>query len=479
MLGLAPDEVVALTNCRPDWARKIILDEALPHALKDGFWSGETIFVNRAGREIPVSQVIIAHKDKTGRVDFLSTIARDTTERKKLEGQLRQAQKMEAVGRLAGGIAHDFNNLLTVINGYSELVFQSLAGVEPLTEMVQQVRQAGERAAVLTRQLLAFSRKQVLTLAPVDLNVVILEMESMLRRLIGEDLELLVETQPGLNLVMVDRGQMEQVILNLAVNARDAMPQGGRLVLATANRRIDAPATSLTNGTSERSGTLLPGDYVELRVQDTGCGMDAVTLAHAFEPFFTTKEVGKGTGLGLATVYGIVEQSGGHVSIESRVGQGTTFHILLPRSSETEIVDQPPTDGADQRRGRETVLLVEDEEAVRHLARRTLRHRGYQVLEAANGQDALAIAEQHRAPIDLLLTDVIMPRMGGRELAGRLRGTCAGLRVLFTSGHANDDGLGRVMQGEHTAFLAKPFTSLELSRKVRELLDQGTSGSKF
>jgi CheY-like chemotaxis protein len=331
----------------------------------------------------------------------------------------------------------------------------------------------------LTRQLLAFSRKQVLTLAPVDLNVVILEMESMLRRLIGEDLELLVETQPGLNLVMVDRGQMEQVILNLAVNARDAMPQGGRLVLATANRRIDGPATSLTNGTSERSGTLLAGDYVELRVQDTGCGMDAVTLAHAFEPFFTTKEVGKGTGLGLATVYGIVEQSGGHVSIESRVGQGTTFHILLPRSSETGIVDLPPTDGADQRRGRETVLLVEDEEAVRQLARRTLRHRGYQVLEAANGQEALAIAEQHRKPIDLLLTDVIMPRMGGRELAGRLRGTCTGLRVLFTSGHANDDGLGRVMQGEYTAFLAKPFTSLELSRKVRELLDQGTSSSKF
>jgi PAS domain S-box-containing protein len=479
MLGLDPSEVVTLTSRQPDWARTIVSEEALPQALKDGFWSGETVFVNRTGREIPVSQVVIAHKDRAGRVEFLSTIARDTTERKRLEWQLRQAQKMEAVGRLAGGIAHDFNNLLTVINGYSELLVQNLAGAQPLTEMVQQVSLAGERAAGLTRQLLAFSRKQVLTLAPVDLNTVIREMEMMLRRLIGEDIELLVETESGLDMVMVDRGQMEQVILNLAVNARDAMPQGGHLVLATVNRRINAPASSLANGSCERFGTLLPGDYVELRVQDTGCGMDAVTLAHAFEPFYTTKEVGKGTGLGLATVYGIVEQSGGHVSVESRVGQGTTFHILLPRSSKMDDTAQAPTDVPDQRHGRETVLLVEDEEAVRNLARRVLRHGGYRVLEAANGQEALAVAERHKEPIDLLLTDVIMPRMGGRELAGRLRGTWADLRVLFTSGHANDDGLGRFVQGENASFLAKPFTSFELSRKVREVLDQGTSSSKF
>ena len=393
-------------------------------------------------------------------------MALDITDRKQLEEQLRQAQKMEAVGRLAGGIAHDFNNLLMVIQGYADLLTERLADGDPLRRNAEQIQTASQRATSLTRQLLAFSRKQML--APKVLNVqsVVAEMEKILRRLIGEDIQLETSSAPDLGLIKADRSQIEQVILNLAVNARDAMPEGGRLTIETANVELDKAA-------AHPPAVLSPGKYVMLAVTDNGCGMDAETQAHIFEPFFTTKEKGKGTGLGLATVYGIVKQSGGYVWVYSEPGRGTSFKVYLPR-----IEDEPTARGRDGKtdtralpRGSETVLLVEDEKGVRELAREYLELVGYTVIEAEDGHTALELAAMHVGPIQLLMTDVVMPGISGRELAGRVKAIRPDIKILFMSGYTDQSVVHHGILDTDAALLQKPFTMAALAAKLREILN--------
>jgi len=391
-------------------------------------------------------------------------LARDVTARRQLEDQLRQAQKMEAVGQLAGGIAHDFNNLLTAILGCTQLLLHATPPEDARREDVEEIKNAGLRAAELTRQLLAFSRRQVLAPKLLDMNSVVANMDKMLRRLIGEDVALVTELAADLGPVNADPGQLEQVLLNLAVNARDAMPQGGRLTIATAN-------VVLTEEYAERHHRLPPGQYVLLAVSDTGVGMDEATQKHLFEPFFTTKEVGKGTGLGLATVYGIVKQSGGYIWVYSEPGHGTTVKVYLPRVAGA-AEPLPAAEAAPElRRGTETVLLVEDAAPVRTLARKSLENCGYRVLDAADGRAALDLSAHHAGGIDILVTDVVMPGMSGRELAERLAPLRPGMRVLYTSGYTDDAMVHQGVLRSGVAFLQKPFVPESLARKVREVLD--------
>ena len=390
---------------------------------------------------------------------------RDVSERTSLERQLRQATKMEAVGRLAGGVAHDFNNLLTAITGYTELLLDDLAPEDPRRQDVEEIRKAADRAAALTRQLLAFSRRQVLQPKVLDLNVVVRSAEKLLRRVIGEQIRLELELEPTLRAVKADPNQLEQVIVNLAVNARDAMPEGGTLTIATAAVVLEPSATAT-------HGIPATGPFVQLTVRDTGHGMDAEVKQSIFEPFFTTKDTGKGTGLGLATVYGIVKQSGGFVWVESEPGRGATFRVCLPPT------DQPIEPNTEQgsadvvARGTEVVLVAEDEDAVRNVARQTLTRRGYTVLEAAGGQAALHAAAGHGGRIDLLLTDVVMPGMNGKQLADALTALRPGTRVLFMSGYTDDAIVRQGMLEPGIAFLQKPFTPDRLAQRVREVLDQ-------
>ncbi len=392
-------------------------------------------------------------------------IARDTTERDRLEQQLQQAQKMEAIGRLAGGVAHDFNNLLTVITGYGEVLLDRLLPGDATRDQVGEMKKAADRAASLTRQLLAFSRQQVVSPRPLDLNLVVSDLDKMLRRLIGEDVSLTSVPTSGLGLVKADPGQVEQVLMNLAVNARDAMPQGGKLTIETGNVDLDEDYCRLHLGTR-------PGRYVLLAVSDTGCGMTAEVKARIFEPFFTTKEVGKGTGLGLATVYGIVQQAGGHIEVYSEPGRGTTFKVYLPRVDVPAVCPEAGPGREENPRGTETVLVVEDEAIVRALTCHVLRESGYRVLEARHGRDALRLCEPHAGRIDLLVTDVVMPEMGGRELANRLAERVPGIQVLYLSGYTDDAVVRHGVLEAETAFLQKPFTGRALTRKVREVLDQ-------
>jgi PAS domain S-box-containing protein len=395
--------------------------------------------------------------------DEVLTIVRDVTDRKRLEAQLLQAQKMEAIGRLAGGVAHDFNNMLTAILGFSELLLRTQPRDDPGREYVEEIYRAGERAATLTRQLLAFSRKQVLLPRVLDLNAVVLNMDRMLRRVLGEDITLETDLDPELRPIKADPGQVEQVLLNLAVNARDAMPQGGRIRIVTAN-------AELSEAEARAHPEVQPGPYVLLAVTDTGCGMDEATQARIFEPFFTTKEPGKGTGLGLAMVYGIVKQSGGHISVRSAPGEGSTFEVYLPCvAAASPPADAPPA--GPPPRGTETVLLVEDEEAVRTLACQTLEQNGYTVLVAPDGTRAVQLAQQYAGPIHLLVTDVVMPSLGGRELANHLTATRSGLRVLYISGYADDAIFRHGLLSPGVAFLQKPFSPDALALKVREVLD--------
>ncbi len=380
------------------------------------------------------------------------------------EEQLRQSQKLEAIGTLAGGVAHDFNNLLTVISSYGELLISEVGADSPMRSDLEQVREAAGRAAVLTNQLLAFSRKQVLQPKVIDLNAAVDEIEKMLRRLIGEDIEIRTVKQRPLPRVKADPGQIEQVIMNLAINARDAMPKGGELTISTAS--VESVAGAL-----EASDSPPPGAWVKLSVTDSGVGMDAATQGRIFEPFFTTKELGKGTGLGLSTVYGIVKQSAGNLSVRSSPGEGTTFDVYLPRVAEP-IKESGRVSGENLAvGGNETILLVEDEDLVRALAERTLRVRGYHVLAARAGDEAIGLAAEHSGPIHLLLTDVVMPLMSGKDLEERLAPMRPEMRVLYMSGYTDDAIVHHGVLDPGTEFLPKPFTPTVLLRRVREVLD--------
>ena len=419
--------------------------------------------LRRDGREIPVELTITPVR--LGGAWLFSAFLRDISERKLLEAQLRQAQKMEAVGRLAGGIAHDFNNLLTAIIGYTDLALADLREGDPMRQDMEEILRAAHRAAGLTRQLLAFSRQQVLAPRVLDLNEVVQTVDKMLGRLVGEDIELQSVLAPGLGHIKADPGQLEQVIVNLAVNARDAMPTGGKLTIETADVEV-----AETRG---RDLTTVPaGRYVMLAITDSGTGMDEDTKARIFEPFFTTKEQGKGTGLGLATVYGIVKQSGGFIWVYSEPGHGTTFKIYLPRVEGAADALAPPVGTAAVPRGTETVLIVEDEEAVRVLAKTALARKGYRVLEAANGGEALLLCESERAPIHLLVTDVVMPGLGGADLAQRLAPLRPDMKVLFISGYTDRAAARHGTMQPGAAYLEKPFSLDALARKVREVLDR-------
>jgi PAS domain S-box-containing protein len=430
-----------------------------------GVWSGHLINKKKDGSFYEEDAAISPIRDASDNITGFVAVKRDVTERLQLESQLRQAQKLESIGRLAGGVAHDFNNLLTVINGYSGLLAKGLKAGDPLHSYVLEIVNAGERAASLTKQLLAFSRKQVIEPKVFDLNTTIQQALPMLRRLIREDIALETILDDSLGQVKADPDQIHQVILNLAVNARDAMPDGGILSIVTKNVELGAPAN-----TANRPGAL-PGNYVLLSVSDTGQGMDETTRQHIFEPFFTTKEVGKGTGLGLATVYGIVRQSNGWIELESKVGAGTSFKVYLPR---TDSCPAPERSGIGTRTqtGSETILVVEDQPAVRTFTMAALRERGYHVIEASNGPEALAVAGRHPGKLDLLLTDVVMPGMNGKELSERLKELHPKVNVLFISGYSADVIAHRGVLNPGVAFLNKPFSQEELAEKVRAVLGE-------
>jgi two-component system, cell cycle sensor histidine kinase and response regulator CckA len=418
----------------------------------------ETVILRKDGTEVPVE--ISAQRLSDGRIQG---VVRDVTSRKKLEDQLRVSQRIESVGRLAGGIAHDFNNLITVISGHADLLLATMPPGDPTREDLQEIKSAAGRAASLTRQLLAFSRRQVFELRNLDLNVVVSRMESMMRRVIGEDVELVFLPGPSLWAMRGDPGQLEQVLLNLVMNARDAMPRGGELLIRTSNVELDLDFVDRHVGSS-------PGAHVLLEVRDTGEGMTEETLEKVFEPFFTTKGPGKGTGLGLAMVYGIVKQSSGYIAVESEPGFGTAMRLYFPQV-EGEVEEDELQSEETREEGTETILLVEDQEMVRALARRILAGLGYRVIETRDAGEALHAARELGEAIDLLLTDVVMPRMGGRELASILLEGRPDLKVLFMSGYTDDAVMhhGALKAGQ--GFLQKPFNPSSLSRKVRDVLD--------
>ncbi len=388
----------------------------------------------------------------------------DITGRKRLEDQLSRVQKMHAIGILAGGIAHDFNNLLTAIMGYGELMTMDLDMNDPHYWYTEEIIKTATRGSTLTHQLLAFSRKQILQPRVISINSLVTGMDKLLRRLIGEDIDLATIIDADLGAVRADRGQIEQIIMNLAVNARDAMPHGGKLTIETGNVFLD-------ENYEQRHLEVNPGPYVMLAVSDNGMGMDAATQSRIFEPFFTTKKLGQGTGLGLATVYGIVKQSGGHIWIYSEPGQGTTFKIYLPRVAADLDVSEVKTSTVTTLEGRETILVVEDDTTLRKAISRSLKKYGYKVLEAANGVEALLIGEKHNAPIHLLFTDVVLPQMSGRELAGRLRPLRPGLKILYMSGYTENAVINHGILKESQGFLQKPFKVKNLLEKIREILD--------
>ncbi|MFZ2223199.1 MAG: PAS domain S-box protein [Candidatus Deferrimicrobium sp.] len=441
--------------------------DVLGQTLRRGeVWRGTFLNLRKNGTLYEEDAVISPVRDPSGRIVNYVAVKRDVTDIRRMEERLRQSQKMEAVGRLAGGVAHDFNNLLTAISGYSDLLLHRLPEYSTLRRDVEEIRKAGDRAAALTRQLLAFSRRQMLQPQVLDLNSVVTNMGQRLRRLVGEDIALSTDLSPSLSRVKADPGQIEQVIVNLALNARDAMPDGGRITIATADADLSPAYAAAHPG-------VRPGPHVLLSVADTGHGMDEETQTHLFEPFFTTKERGKGTGLGLATVYGIVQQSDGHIRVNSAADSGSTFLIYLPRGEAPENGGQRAVRPLLPRPspGTETILLAEDEEAVRRFAREILSGNGYKVLEAGNGREALLLSEAHRGEIHLLLTDVAMPKMSGRELTERIRPLRPDLRILYMSGYIDDALLRRDVLEDGAPFLQKPFTSEALARKVREVLD--------
>jgi PAS domain S-box-containing protein len=429
---------------------------------RDGPWVGEIPFVRKDGKRGVADVIVAMQYDAQDRPGSIISVSRDVTDRRRLEAQLQQAQKMEAVGRLAGGIAHDFNNMLTAVKAYTEFLLEDLDATDPRRTDVQEIAKSADRAASLTRQLLAFSRKQVLQPRPLDLNEVVEGMGKMLRRLIGDDVQVVTRLDPHLRLVEADPSQLEQVIMNLAVNARDAMPDGGTMTIETQNVALD---------TVDAAWGIQPGSYAQLAITDTGIGMDAEVRAQIFEPFFTTKPVGQGTGLGLSTVYGIVKQSGGHVSVYSEPGVGSTFKVYLPHVAWSA---SEPTLGPARARfpgGSETIVLVDDDEGARAVSRRILQRAGYTVLSAPDGAEAARLVEESGGRIDLLVTDVVMPGLGGRDLVAQVRETLPGLRVLFVSGYTEEGVRKHGVLDADSAFLEKPFTAERLAQTVRELLD--------
>jgi len=424
----------------------------------------ETQRRRKDGSLVDVLRSSAAIFDPQGELAGSMGILVDITERKQLEEQLRQAVKMEGIGRLAGGIAHDFNNLLTVIGGRSYLLLSQLPAGHAMRRDLLLIQQTGDRAAALTRQLLAFSRKQTLTPAVIDLNEIVSGMRTLLERVLGEDVDIIMDLDPSLGHVTADPGQLEQVILNMAVNARDAMPVGGQLTLETRHVDVDPIA-------ARQMVELAPGPYEVLSIGDTGVGMDAATVARVFEPFFTTKAVGKGTGLGLATAYGIIKQSGGHVTVYSEPGSGATFRIYLPRTETSESAPVAVEEAA-ARRGTEVVLLAEDDANLRALTRDILASSGYTVLESQDVEDALRIAERQDGTVHLLLTDVVMPHMSGRALAEAVRRFRPDVKVLYMSGYTDDAIVHHGVLDPGIALLQKPFTPAVLARKVREVLDR-------
>jgi two-component system, cell cycle sensor histidine kinase and response regulator CckA len=449
--GLVAPEHAALCN---EVMRRIGNGEPLQHF--------EIAMLRKDGRKVllEVSARLIR---SNGKKDCVQGIARDVTERRQLENMVRQSQKLEAIGRLSGGLAHDFNNLLCVINGHTELLTEALQPGDPAIRSVTQIRKAADSAAALTRQLLAFSRRQVFHPQVVDLNTIVTETERLLARLIDEHIEFYNALDPALGRVMVDPVQVEQVIINLVLNARDAMPKGGKLTIETSNFDLEENHQS-------KISQIPAGKYVLLALTDTGCGMDEETQSRIFEPFYTTKEMGKGTGLGLATVYGIVKQSGGFIWVYSEEGRGTTFKVYLPRVA-SPLTEPRPGRHTEISKGTETILVVEDAEPLRALTKEFLSASGYTVLEAANGDEAIRIAQSHAGTIDLLLTDVVMPRMGGKPLVEQMAQIRPSTRVLYMSGYPNDGIVQAGVLANGVALLEKPFTREILSRRVRQVLD--------
>jgi PAS domain S-box-containing protein len=459
---------------------KDILGKAISDFLPPGWRNSEAATIHReqlGGREVsPVEHAFVRLDGTTVEAEVsavpieylgkpaIQVFVRDITGKKRLEDQLRQSQKMEAVGRLAGGIAHDFNNLMTVITGYAETTMKRIGEPEKVKRALEEIGNAGLRATRLTRQLIAFSRKQILQPQILDLNRIVTNMNRMLRRLIGENIELITVPGEGLGKVKADPGQIEQVIVNLALNARDAMPKGGKLLVETMN-------AVLTESEIREHSDIPPGPYVKIVFRDNGVGMDPEIVSHIFEPYFTTKDVGKGSGLGLATVYGIIRQSGGDIRVRSEPGKGTTFTIWLPRTEEVSSAREPYELVVDAPHGRETILVVEDEDPVRRMVRETLEDAGYTVLEASGGEEALELLSRNHDDIHLLLSDVVMPKIGGRALAARAASLYPEVKVMFMTGYVDADTGLRDNPFGWKPSIFKPFTPGELARKVRDVLD--------
>jgi PAS domain S-box-containing protein len=470
MLGYDSEEDLLRRNTEKDIYRdpQTRLDFLKKHGHKEDFRAVEAEWRRKDGKIITVRMTGHPVLGRDNSLAFFEVFAEDITERRTLERQLIHAQKMEAIGRLAGGISHDFNNLLSVILGHSDILEEHLGSNVRLRKSVEATRSAAERAAALTMQLLAFSRKQVIEPKIIDLNSCVVEIQKMLHRVIGEDIELSIRLQHDLGHVKADPGQLDQVLMNLAVNSRDAMPSGGKLAIETADTDLDDTYVRQHLGAR-------PGPFVMLAVSDTGIGMDPETLAHIFEPFFTTKEIGKGTGLGLSTVYGIIKQNNGYIMAYSEPGRGTTFKIYFPRSEES--LPAPHKVEKEIPGGTETILVVEDELALRELACVLLQEAAYTVLESSGVEDAIAIAKDSDRTVDLLLTDVVMPRLDGRELANQLVALRPNLKILFMSGYTDDVIVHRGVLKHGTVLVQKPFTKATLLRKVRETLDAQVADS--
>jgi signal transduction histidine kinase len=465
MLDISPaggiEELPPRSQFYPQWALDIVEREAIPAATRNGSWVGETAVLSRDGREIPVSQVVIAHKSSEGDVEYVSTVVRDISQVKQLEQQLRRSQKMEAIGRLAGGVAHDFNNMLTVILGHTTILAD--ARIDPDLQLsVAAIQQAAERAAALTNQLLAFSRKQILQPRNVSLNHIVAGMKDMLARVIEEHIDIRTVLAPDIGRVRADAAQIEQALMNVIVNSRDAMPKGGSIVIETSNADLDADSC--------KGRLSVPaGRYAVISVQDAGYGMDSQTLSHLFEPFFSTKPMGQASGLGLATAYGIVQQAGGYVTVYSEAGIGTTVRVYLPRIdgwNETNPAMYPVAGGI------ETILIVDDDEDVRRAARRSLEKCGYMVLDASSHSEALQISRTYTNTIHLLISDLVLSRGRGIELASTLLEARKVLKVLYVSGYTRQSAVDQGLLPANAAYVEKPFSLNVLSQKVRDILDE-------